>query len=138
VRFDAHFEGRVVEGELTGVTVTGVDSLRFRADGVGVLDACEVIMPDGDCVEVRIGGYCIPPAGVTLPSPEIMLAPDFEWPEVELPLHGYATFATGAQPWQHLNHTVGTFNGIANPGAGTLLVEAHALVPETIAARIAS
>jgi hypothetical protein len=67
-----------------------------------------------------------------------MLAPDFEWPEVELPLHGYATFATGAQPWQHLNHTVGTFNGIANPGAGTLLVEAHALVPETIAARIAS
>jgi len=67
-----------------------------------------------------------------------MLAPDFEWPEVELPLHGFATFATGTQQWQQLNRIVGTFNGIANPGAGTLLIEAHALIPETIAARIVS
>ena len=66
VRFDAHFEGRVVEGELTGATVAGID------------------------------------------------------------------------PWRQLNRTVGTFNGIANPGAGTLVIEAHALVPETIAATVTS
>lgn len=138
VRLDAHFEGRVVEGELAGATVAGIDYLRFRSDGVGVLDVREVLMRDGDCVEVRAGGYVIPAAGVALPSAEVMLAPEFEWPEVELPVHGFATFATATQQWQQLNRTVGTFNGIANPGAGTLVIEAHALIPETIAARIAS
>jgi hypothetical protein len=67
-----------------------------------------------------------------------MLAPGFEWPEVELPLHGFATFATAKEQWHPFNRTVGTFNGFANPGAGTLVVEGHALIPEVVAASIAS
>ena len=136
VRLDAHFEGSVVEGELAGWTVRGVDYLRFRSDGVGVLDAREVLLRDAESVEVRAGGYLIPPAGFALPAPEVLLAPDFVWPELELPFYGFATFATAAQPRQQLNRTVGTFNGIANPGAGTLVVEAHPLIPKAVTARV--
>ena len=138
VRLDAHFEGRVVEGQLAGASVRGVDYLRFRSDGVGVLDVREVLTRDGDCVEVQAGGYLIPPTGFALPPHEVMQAPEFEWPEVELPLHGFATFATATQEWQKLNRTVGTINGIANPGAGTLVVEGHALIPAPVAEPISS
>jgi hypothetical protein len=136
LRLDAHFEGRVVEGRLAGATVTGVDYLRFRSDGVGVLDVRIVLALDGDRVEVGACGYLVPPAGVALPPPEVMLAPDFASPEVELPVHGFATYRTAMDGWQELNHTVGLFNGIANPGAGTLVIEAERLVPTGVTARI--
>jgi hypothetical protein len=138
LRLDAHFEGRVVEGRLAGATVAGVDYLRFRSDGVGVLDVREVLARDGDRVEVEAGGYLVPPAGFAMPSPKVMLAPDFAWPEVELPVHGFATFRTAMDGWQELNRTVGLFNGIANPGAGTLVIEAERLVPTGVTARIAA
>jgi len=138
LRLDAHFEGRVVEGELTGATVSGIDYVRFRSDGVGVLDVREVLVRDGQCVEVQAGGYMIPPAAFALPSPEVMLSPEFAWPDVELPVHGFVTFRTATQEWEQLNRTVGTFNGIANPGVGTLVIEAETLVPRSLAARIGS
>jgi hypothetical protein len=89
-----------------------------------VLDVREVLARDGDRIEVEAGGYLIPPDGFALPSPEVMLAPEFTWPEVELPLYGFATFRTATDDWDELNRTVGIFNGIANPGAGTLVIEA--------------
>jgi hypothetical protein len=82
--------------------------------------------------------YLIPPAGLALPSPEVMLTPEFTWPEVDLPVHGFAMFRTAAQEWQELNRTVGTFNGSANPGAGTLVIEAKAFVPTSVAAHISA
>jgi hypothetical protein len=138
LRLDAHFEGRVVEGRLAGATVTGVDYLRFRSDGVGVMDVRVVLARDGDRVEVEVGGYVVPPAGVALPPPEVMLAPEFAWPEVELPLYGFATYRTAMDWWQELNSTVGLINGVANPGAGTLVIEAERLVPTGGTARIAA
>jgi hypothetical protein len=136
IRLDAHFEGRVREGALAGATVRGTDYLRFRSDGVGVLDVREVLARDGQSVEVRAGGYLFPPAGFALPPADVLVAPDFTWPEVELPFHGFATFSTAAPAWQQLNHTVATFNGVANPGAGTLVVEAEALTPAPVSARV--
>jgi hypothetical protein len=136
LRLDAHFEGRVVEGRLAGATVTGVDYLRFRSDGVGVLDVRIVLARDGDRIEVEAGGYLFPPAGFALPPLEVMLAPDFAWPEVELPVHGFATYRTAMDRWQELNHTVGLFNGVANPGAGTLVIEAERSVRTGVPARI--
>jgi Protein of unknown function (DUF3237) len=138
IRLDAHFEGRVVEGELAGAAVRGIDYLRFRSDGVGVLDVREVLAQDGQSVDVRAGGYLIPPGGFALPPAEVLAAPDFRWPEVELPFHGFATFSTAASEWQQLNRTVSTFTGVANPGAGTLVVEAQALTPTPIGARVAA
>lgn len=133
LRLDAHFEGPVVAGQLAGAMVRGIDYLRFWPDGVGVIDAREVLARDGDCVEVQVGGYSMPAAGVALPPPEVMLAPGFTWPEVELPLHGFVTFRTAMPEWHELNHTVGALNGISNPGAGTLVVEVERLVPKSVA-----
>lgn len=138
VRLDAHFEGRVVDGELAGATVRGIDYLRFRSDGIGVLDVREVLTHDGQSVAVGAGGYLIPPAGFALPPADVLFAPDFKWPEVELPFHGFATFCTAARAWEQLNRTVATFNGVANPGAGALAVEAEALTPTPVAARVAA
>jgi hypothetical protein len=134
LRLDANFEGQVLDGQLAGATVRGVDYLRFRRDGVGVLDVRELLLRGADCVEVQAGGYLIPPAGFTLPSPEVMLAPQFTWPQVELPVHGFATFGTATPEWQELNRIVGMFNGTANPGAGTLAIEAAALAPASVGA----
>ena len=138
IRLDAHFEGRVVEGELAGASVSGIDYLRFRSDGIGVLDVREVLAHDGQTVEVRAGGYLIPPAGFALPPADVLAAPDFAWPEVDLPFHGSATFSTAAEAWQQLNRTVAIFNGAANPGAGTLVVEAQALTPTPVRPPVAA
>jgi hypothetical protein len=53
-------------------------------------------------------------------------------------VHGFVTFRTATQEWEQLNRTVGTFNGIVNPGAGTLVIEAETLVPRSLAASIGS
>jgi hypothetical protein len=53
-----------------------------------------------------------------------MLAPEFVWPALELPVDGFATYRTSASEWRQFNRTVATFNGISNPGAGTLVIEA--------------
>jgi len=135
LRLDAHFTGEVTDGELAGAAVRGIDYLRFRADGVGVLDVREALTADGLAVEVRAGGYLIPPAGFALPAAEVLLAPDFAWPDLDLPFHGYATFRTAAPEWAQLNRTVGTFDGAANPGTGRLVVEASTSTPAVVATR---
>ena len=48
------------------------------------------------------------------------------------------TFATATTEWHQLNRTVGTFNGVANPGTGTLVIEVQAFVPKTVAERVLS
>jgi hypothetical protein len=75
LRLDAPFAGSVVDGELAGAMVRGVDDVRFRRDGVGMLDVRDVPVRGSDCGEVRAGGYPIPPAGSALPSLGVMLAP---------------------------------------------------------------
>ena len=136
LRLNAHFEGRVTSGRLAGATLLGVDYLRFRTDGVGVLDVRELITRDGNTVDVQVGGYLMPPAGFALPPAQVLLDPAFVWPEIELAVYGFAMFQTSVEEWSDLNRTVATFNGIANPGAGTLVVEADALVPQAVAVAV--
>ena len=59
---------------------------------VGVLDVSEVLERDGNRIDVHAGGYLVPPVGFMLPAPEILLAPGFTWPEIDLPMHGFVTF----------------------------------------------
>jgi hypothetical protein len=135
LRLDAHFQGRVTDGELAGAAVRGVDYLLFRSDGVGVLDVRETLIGEGVSVEVRAGGYLIPPEGFSLPEPQVLLSPEFAWPDIELPFSGFATFRTPAPEWRRLNETVGIFTGAANPGVGSLVVDARALAPAGVSAR---
>ena len=43
IRLDAYFSGQVVEGPLSGATLRGIDYFLLRSDGVGVVDAYELI-----------------------------------------------------------------------------------------------
>lgn len=133
IRVDAHFEGLVVAGRFAGATVRGIDYLRFRSDGVGIVEVREVFTRNGSSIEVHALGYMLRPPGFSLPPMKTMLSPDFEWPAIELPVHGSATFRTAAREWEDLNTAVGLFNGIANPGARAIVVEAETFVPRAIA-----
>jgi hypothetical protein len=131
IRLDAFFKGSITEGLLSGATLRGIDYLLLRADGVGVINVYEVISTsDGRHISVHAQGYSVPPAGMQLPAPEVLLSPGFQWPDVPVPLHGFALARTGAREFEWLNRTALAFEGSANVGTGQLLITAHALVPE--------
>ena len=129
LRFDVHFEGRVTDGRLAQARVRGIDYLRIRPDGIGVLDVREVLSLDGRHVEVKAQGYLPPAADEEPPPPEVMLAPDFVWPDAPAPFYGCAFLSTAVAEWQDFNSTMATFEGSANLGTGQLLVEAWAFEP---------
>lgn len=125
LRLDVHFEGRVTAGTLAGGHVRGIDYLLLRADGVGVIDALETIeIEPGRVVAAHARGYIVPPAGVELPPVEVVLSPDFTWPDLPLPLHGFGLYQTGVAELAHLNRTTAAFTGHVNLGRGELVVEA--------------
>jgi hypothetical protein len=114
--------------------VQGVDYLLFRADGVGVLDVYRTITAgDGRVISARVHGYVLPPAGVEMPPPPVLLAPDFRWPDAEFPIHGFALYRTGAADREELNSTVGTVEGSANSGTDVLSVTAQASLRSPLA-----
>jgi hypothetical protein len=110
LRLDVHFVGTIVNGPFTGGTVRGIDYLLFRPDGIGIIDVREMIStPKGETLSVRAYGYVVPPEGVRLPPAEVMLRPDFEWPDVTFPFHGFALAQTGATELSWMNHTALAF-----------------------------
>ncbi len=126
IRLDVHFEGQVTAGALVGARLRGIDYLLLRGDGVGVIDAYETIdAGDGRVVSARAQGYMVPPEGVELPPPEVLLSPDFTWPD-DLPfsLRGFALYRTGAPDLAHLNRIVASFHGHLDVGRTQLVVEA--------------
>ncbi|MGH3758211.1 DUF3237 family protein [Actinophytocola sp.] len=125
IRMDNEFAGHIAEGVLTGATVTGVDYFRIRADGVGVVDGHEVLVHDGATVAVTITGYVLPPAGMPMPSPEVLLSPDFAWPDAPFTVEVFATFETGAPKLAELNRTTVVHTGRANMATGELTIYAH-------------
>jgi hypothetical protein len=114
--------------------VTGNDYLLMRASGVSVINAHEVLTHDRAHISATIGGYVTLPAGIQLPPPNVLLNPGFEWPDLPMPVIGWATYRTGAEAWQSLNSTVAVFDGTVNVGTRRLQVEARdarARVPVT-------
>lgn len=125
LRMQNHFGGKITYGELTGATVSGVDYFRVRADGVGVVDAHELVVADGSRIGVRVTGYVLPPEGAPAPSAEEMAAPGFAWPDVPLTIECFATFHTADPRLAHLNRLTVVHSGYANMAANELYVEAH-------------
>jgi len=128
IRLDVHSSGQVVEGSLSGATLRGIDYLLLRSDGVGVIDAHNVISTDsGQHVSDRAQGYIdTPPPELQMPPPEAMLLPDTQWPDFPLPMHGFALYRTGAEELAWMNRTALAFEGTVNVGTGKLIVEARA------------
>src|SRR5205814_2380607 len=110
VRLDVSFQGSIVEGPLAGATLRGIDYLLLRADGVGIIDAYEVASTAaGQHLSLHAQGYLTPPAGMQFPPPDVLLSPDFKWPDVPLPMHGFVLGRTGAPELAWLNRTALAF-----------------------------
>ena len=126
LRIDISLTGRVTEGQLTGSAVEIIDYLLIRPDGVGVIDARDVIF-DGDRViaAIQAEGYIVPP--FPLPELSILADPDFQWPDVDLPVHGAHFWETSRDDLSAAAATVYGFTGSANIGAGLLKLSAHSL-----------
>ncbi|MEU8799642.1 DUF3237 family protein [Spirillospora sp. NPDC048819] len=124
-RWDNHFGGKITEGEFAGAAVTGIDYFRVRADGVGVVDARELMTVDGHRVAVTVTGYILPPADLEAPPPEVLAAPDFTFPDVPFKIEAMAVFETGAPELAHLNRLAVIHNGTVNMATGELHVEAR-------------
>ena len=82
IRFHNEWEGRITEGPFTGGRVFGLDQFVLRPDGIGVIDAPEVIECGDVRVTARVLGYVVPPAGLVVPPLEIVASPGFEFPSV--------------------------------------------------------
>lgn len=129
VRLDFPYAGEVVAGALEGATVQGTDYLLLRPDGVGVIDARGLVTAlDGHAVSYRATGYVLMPAGVELPL-DMLLDPGFVWPDMDLILHGFELYETGAADLAWLNRTALAFLGTANPGTGALIATFYAIAP---------
>jgi hypothetical protein len=115
IRFDNVFEGTIVEGPHTGARVHAVDPFVLRPDGVGVIDAYELISTtDGHHITARVRGYVTPPPDLRLPAPEVLLSPNFQWPDIDFPLLGFVLASVAAAELAWMNRTAfaieGTFN----------------------------
>jgi hypothetical protein len=129
LRVDNSFEGVITEGAFAGAEVRGIDYYLIRPDGVGVVDAREVILTGQHAIGAIARGYVIPPAGMPLPPLEMLLSPDFEWPDVPFDIHVFQTFSTAAPDLAHLNRTIVSHLGGVNYATRKLVVDARVLEP---------
>jgi hypothetical protein len=129
IRADNTFEGTIVEGELQGAHVDGIDYFRVRPDGVGIVTGREIITLDDTTIAVSLHGIAVPPAGMDVPPLEVLASPDFEWPDVEFTIEAFATFETSCPAHQHLNRTTVVHSGTVNLATGALVIEARRPTP---------
>jgi hypothetical protein len=131
LRADNTFEGTIVEGQLAGAHVDGIDYFRVRADGVGIIDGREIITLGEHTVSVELHGYALPPAGMPVPSLDELARPDFTWPDVDFTIEAFATFETASTVYAHLNRLTVVHSGTVNLATGALVIEAWRPRPVT-------
>jgi hypothetical protein len=124
LRADNGFEGIITEGALSGGHLVGMDYFRVRADGVGIIDAHEIIVLGEDRIAVDVTGYVLPPEDLPVPSLEEMAGPDFVWPDTPFAVEAFATFSTAASAYEHLNRVTVVHTGSVNMATGELVIEA--------------
>ena len=102
LRMANSYEGTVSEGDLPGARVWGTDHLLLRRDGVCVIDA-QTMLSQSSQVHVyeHVLGYCLPPKGIRIPPLETLVAPGFEWPDVDFPIVAFSTFRAAAPEFEY-------------------------------------
>lgn len=127
LRLDISLTGSVTEGQLTGCTVEIVDYLLIRPDGVAVVDARDLVS-NGDRViaAVRAEGYIVPP--FPMPELSVLADPNFQWPDIDLPMHGAHFWETADKDLSIAAATVYGFTASANIATGVLKLSARSLV----------
>jgi hypothetical protein len=126
IRFHNDFEGTVVDGPFAGGRIFGLDQFTIRPDGVGFVDAPEVIELGDVRVSVQVRGYVVPPPGAPVPSLDDILDPSFAFPDRPSRFTGCALVRTAHPDHAHLNATIAVLEGTVNMGTGRLEVEARA------------
>jgi hypothetical protein len=129
LRMANRFEGHVREGMLVGARVWGIDHFVIRSDGVGLIDAEKTLSLGGLHVYEHVRAYCLPPAGLLLPELSALLAPDFEWPDVDFPMQGFSFFRAAHPELCALNRAVAHVRGHGNFRTGALSIETF-LMPQ--------
>jgi hypothetical protein len=126
LRLDIAVEGTITDGPMTGGSVSGVDYLLLRPDGVAVLDVHEVVtLPSGSVVSLQVRGFATPP--FEMPPLETLATPGFEWPDTEVPIHGAVTMQTAEPSLAAFNRTVYGMTGTVNMARGEVHARAHSL-----------
>ena len=129
LRVDLDYTGTITDGPLTGATISGADFFLLRPDGIGQVNVRErITRGDRVVASLRFVGYVVPP----IPMPELptLLSPDFEWPDIDLPMHGAAFFDATSEELPTATATVyGATTGAVNLAARTLRLAAASLAP---------
>jgi hypothetical protein len=124
LRMANSYEGLVTAGDFDGARVWGTDHLLLRRDGVCVIDAQTMLsQSDNRHVYEHVYGYCLPPRGLEIPPLEMLLEPDFEWPDVDFPIVAFSTFRAAAPELAYLNSATARIDGWANFATGGLAIE---------------
>lgn len=106
-----------------------IDYHLIRSDGVGVVDAREVIVSDNGAIAATARGFVLPPPGLETPPLERLLSPGFTWPDLEFAIHLFQTFTAAAPELGWLNRTVVSHLGSVNYATSRLGVDARVLQP---------
>lgn len=121
------FDGHVTHGLMEGARVWGIDHLLVRSDGIGVIDAPKTLSLGDKQLSEYVRGYCIPPEGITMPSLETLLSPDFQWPDAPFAVRCSSTFRIAHPDHEHLRSAITRIDGQAWMGTGRLVVETRLL-----------
>ena len=125
LRIDSYASYVVTEGIFVGATMSGTDFLLYRHDGVGVVDIrAFAVDPEGVAAAVTMKGFLGEPSPGMI---EALLDPEFEMPNVDIPLHGAAWFQTMAPQYAFVNHTVFGCAGAINMLEGVLRITCRSL-----------
>lgn len=126
IRFHNQFAGTVTDGPFAGARIFGLDPFLLRPDGIGVIDAPEVIEAGETRVSVQVRGYVVPPEGLEMPPLDALLAPGFAFPDIPFRVTGAGVIRTSAPEFEALNRTVAVIEGTVSLATGVLSVEARA------------
>jgi hypothetical protein len=134
IRFHNTFEGTVIDGPFAGGRIYGIDKFLLRPDGVGEIVAPEVIELGEHRISLDVRGFVVPPAGAPVPPLEVLLDPDFEFPDVAFRVTGSAVAATTSVEHDALNRSTIVVEGTVNMATGLLDVTARVVEVEDRAA----
>ncbi|MCV2490796.1 DUF3237 domain-containing protein [Geodermatophilus sp. YIM 151500] len=141
VRMHNTFEGTIVDGEPAGGHVRGIDEFVIRPDGVGAIDAREVLSATAGTAYADVLGYAHPPAGMPPPPLEVFLDPAFRWPDARFAIECGATYRSAAPGLGELARTAVVHLGWVNMATRELVIEgyrASALRPDSRSAAAAA
>jgi hypothetical protein len=125
VRMRNTFEGTIVSGRPAGALVRGVDEFVIRPDGVGVVDAREVLTSAEGALVADVFGYAHPPAGLQMPPLEVFVDPAFVWPDVTFTIECGAVYRTAAPALAELGRTAVVHLGTVNMATRSLVIEGY-------------